>query len=164
MKKQISKLNYFLFHKEHKILENKKLFRFQNDLAKFAVKVSGTSFFKKAPESIRPFLNQQLKVDGEVTSKPINNHRKIYFKIVEARLKDLKPDITANDLKIYLQEFNDFFSKEIFVRKHEKVSEMNFGTVTVQLLKQLQVVATANGGALTQEEFIKAIVNLKNLS
>ena len=33
--------------------------------------------------------------------------------------------------------------------------------MTVKLLKQLQIVAVANGGALTQEEFIKALINLK---
>ncbi|MCC6520618.1 hypothetical protein IT403_01375 [Candidatus Nomurabacteria bacterium] len=161
MQKNISKLSYFLFQKEHKILENKRLFRFQSEFAEFATTVSSGAFFGKTSEGIRPFLNQQLKVEGCPGSKPIKNHFSTYSVIVETRFKQLKPSLADDELKSLLQEFKEFFNKESFY-KHEDKLILLFDVMTVKLLKQLQIVAVANGGALTQEEFIKALINLKN--
>jgi len=160
MQKNISKLSYFLFKKEHDVLGGQKLFRFQSELAQFATTIKEISFSGKSPEGIRPFLSQQLKVSGNPMSKPIKNHFNTYRQIVEARFKKLKPEITENELKNSLEEFEEFFSKES-VHGLGKLPLL-FDEISVELLQQLQVVAIANGGTLTQEEFMKALVNLKN--
>lgn len=163
MNKKISKLKHFLFHKEHKILKNKKLFRFQSELAQFAITVKGSSFFGKTTEGIRPFLNQQLKVEGDPMSKPIKNHFSSYLKIVEERFKVLKTDIKEDDLKTSLKEFKDFFSKEsIYV--DDKQDFLLFDEITADILQQLQIVAVANGGVLTEKEFLKSFRNLREKS
>lgn len=160
MQKNISKLSYFLFQKEHEVLNGRKLFRFQSELAQFATKLKGISFSGKTQEGIRPFLNQQLKVENDPMSKPIKNHLRTYSKIVEARFKELNSSITENELKKSLLEFEDFFSKEPFYGFGKP--SLSFDEVSAELLKQLHVVAIANGGTLTQEEFVNALVNLKN--
>lgn len=157
--KKISKINYFLFQKKHDIVGNNTLFRFQSDLAKFAVNVPGCTFYKKTPEGIRPFLNQQLKFDGERNSKPILNHQKTYLMIVKARVKQMNLTVREYELEKFLTEFNLWFSKEAV--KPLKNNFKLFDEITAEMLLNLKIVAIANGGSLTEDEFLDAFKNLK---
>lgn len=157
--KKTSKINYFLFQKKHEIIGDNTLFRFQSDLAKFAVMVPGCTFYKKTFEGIRPFLNQQLKCDGEINSKPILNHHKTYLMIVKARVKQINPTVKEDELEKFLKEFVLWFSKEAF--KPLKNNFKLFDEITSDMLFNLRIVAIANGGSLTEEEFLDAFKNLK---
>jgi hypothetical protein len=157
--KSVSKFFYFLFRKEHKIIGNKKLFRFQSELAKFAVTVDGCSFYKKTANGIRPFINQQLKPEGDLNSKPLKNHRDTYSLIVKSRVKQINQDLTEEDLHLFLVEFSEYFSKDPV-----KLKEKNFvlfDQITAGLLDSLRIVAIASGGSLTEKEFMSALKNLK---
>ncbi len=81
------------------------------------------------------------------------------MKIVETRFRKLRSNITEEELERSLAEFKEFFSKESFYGL--KKEPLLFDVITVNLLQQLQVVATANGGSLTRDEFVKALVNLQ---
>lgn len=162
-----SRFYYYLFQKNHEIIGNRKLFKFQTELAILAVKIPETSFFQKNVASIRPFLNQQLKSDGEPHSKPIRNHFNMYSKVVLARFKQLKQNITQDELESILEEFKEFFSKEPVDEEGNPLPPLKgggiyFDYVTADLLQSLHIVAIANGGTLTQKEFSKALENLKN--
>lgn len=159
MKNNLSKLSYYLFKKDHQIIGNEKLFRFQSDFTKFAITIPNTAFFNKTSEGIRPFVNQQLKLVDDINSKPIRNHFETYSKIVVARFKELRGNITKEELESTLQEFHIYFSKEPIANRNEKVL---FVEVTVEMLQSLRIVAIANGGKLTQEEFMKAFHNLNH--
>ncbi len=157
--KKISKIYYFLFQKEHGIIGNKNLFKYQSDLAKFAVNVPDCSFYKKTSDGIRPFLNQQLKPDGDMSSKPIKRHIETYSRIVEARVKGIKPNIKKDELQKFLEEFREHFSKYPI---HLPPKEfLLFDEITAELLNSLKIVAIANGGSLTEKEFMSALKNLK---
>lgn len=157
--KKISLIYYFLFKKEHEIINNRNLFKYQSDLAKFATTVPGCNFYKKTPEGIRPFLNQQLKSYREIGSKPIKRHLKTYSLIVTARVKEIKHDITEDELQKFIKEFREYFSKDSAYEAPQEF--MLFDEITAELLHSLKIVAIANGGSLTEKEFVQALNNLK---
>ena len=159
MKNQ-SKIHYFLFEKKHAVIGDNTLFHFQSDLAKFATTVQGCNFYKKSPEGIRPFLSQQLKISNEVNSKPIKNHKKTYLLIVKERAKKINPDLeNSSDIEKFLTEFSEWFSKDPIEALPRNL--VLFDEITANLLGQLQIVAVANGGSLTEKEFLHALKNLK---
>ncbi|MCB9809023.1 hypothetical protein H6776_01355 [Candidatus Nomurabacteria bacterium] len=163
--KPISKIKYFLTKAQHKILDNKVLFKTQTEFANFAVNVSSkkNTFFGKNSESIRPYINQQLKTETELGSKRISNHFETYKVIVLERCKKLIPGVSDFELSKFIFEFKEYFSKENMFKeksKTEQVTKWMSDTIDSETLFHLSIVAKARGGILTYQEFLEALKNL----
>jgi hypothetical protein len=154
--KKISKLSFYFFKKKHEVLNWQTLFRYQSELADFAVKVPNGVFYGKESEGVRPFLNQQMKIQNHPNSKPIRNHFDTYREVVKARFLNLNNSIPEEKLLVLLKEFESFFSKSNFEpssNSRESISSLE--------LHQLEIVAKANGGYLTKMQFLRSLINLR---
>ncbi len=151
----------FLFKKKHEILDNQNLFKFQSDLAAFFVKTQDTRFFGKNTEAIRPFICGQMQIKNKTTSKAIKNHLKDYEKVVIAKAKEIKPDISNDQIDELVQDLRKNFTREN-PEYTTTGTENIFSNISVKTLQELIIVAKANGGSLSYNEFMSSYKNLKN--